>query len=144
MYRRIKVTNNWEYLTYKHGRKSLDEKKGGLADVRWPDGTETKGVPFIAKPFQSSYSDHGNYHTVTAYRPHLVIKHRGRKFYIPMQHVLVDNVRQDGEGEPATHHLTHSVFQDAYKCSAMYKLTTPCALDEGHEGGHATHNGAAW
>jgi hypothetical protein len=92
----VTCKNDWQYLTYTHNGVKLDEKSGGIADVRWPDGTIERDVPFVAETRRAWYHDHGNRSDVTQYHLMLRVERYGGLVSVPLRDSGVElaNVRQ--------------------------------------------------
>lgn len=92
------VENQWNYLTYIHGvgGNKLDEKKGGVCDVQWPDGTVTTDVVFVSEAETVDTYDHGHTYKTQRYLLQLQLDYRGCRVVIPIETtgVLIGRVRQ--------------------------------------------------
>jgi len=120
-YQQLRVENNWDYLTYYLGNQKLDEKKGGTAQIKWPDDT-TETVEFVSLEVPHTTYDHGKQYKGTHHE--LIVRqwHKGVPVEVPLMGLRVAEVVQEtDEPEPEPEPVDNSPEARAARRQAKAK-----------------------
>lgn len=83
---KIKVKNDWDYLTYTFEGEPIDEKKGGKVWIRFPDGSE-QTCKYVSQEKRHQTFDMGHTYEGTHYDLIAKVKVHGTFLYIPLQNL---------------------------------------------------------
>ena len=82
---KLKVRNNWEYLTYTFKNKEIDEKKGGKVLLTTGEIVEYKS---IGK--NKSYNDMGHTYSTTQYVLMATIEYNNQKIDVELRQLDIE------------------------------------------------------
>jgi hypothetical protein len=85
-YRKVRVDNQWESLSFFVGGVQLHPKKHKRLSVEWPDGH----VEVVSVGWRSevrSYSDHGHEYSVRSDVPYLMVEYHGARLELRLNRV---------------------------------------------------------
>lgn len=96
------VRNDWEYLTYYLGEKKpdgtgevkLDEKRNGIARVRWPDGTSSE-VPYRSVRRRTTYGDMGHTYDAAYFDLIATVDHHGQLLQTPLTGLDIEGIGEE-------------------------------------------------
>lgn len=92
---RLEVTDQFTYLTYSLNGVPLDEARGGLVDVLWPDDSVQRDMPFTSVKSKTTYFEQGSGPTHgTCYHLWIMTSIRGMERNVNLRDLRIANVRQ--------------------------------------------------